>query len=194
MASVGDAIFVSGTVNEHTRFQVIRPLQTIVDPDTGKPLAQTSLRVGTAQLLRAGSDAMHQFKVTSSDAEILLGDRLVPLVNLEQQRWLPHPTPAVWGRVGAVLKGAKWASVNDIVAINRGLRQGLDTGSVVAVVRHVKIYSQANQPAPNASMPDEIATLLIFDVSDQAALAVVMRARDTFTIGDTVESVDRDVR
>jgi hypothetical protein len=194
MASMGDAIFVSGTVNEHTRFQVIRPLQTIVDPDTGKPLALTSLRVGTAQLLRAGSDAMHQFKVTSSDAEILVGDRLVPLVNLEQQRWIPHPTPAVWGRVAAVLKGAKWASLNDIVAINRGLRQGLDTGSVVAVVRHVKIYSQANQPAPNASMPDEIATLLIFDVSDEAALAVVMRARDTFTIGDTIESVDRDVR
>jgi ABC-type thiamin/hydroxymethylpyrimidine transport system permease subunit len=137
---------------------------------------------------------MHQFKVTSSDAEILVGDRLVPLVNLEQQRWIPHPTPAVWGRVAAVLKGAKWASLNDIVAINRGLRQGLDTGSVVAVVRHVKIYSQANQPAPNASMPDEIATLLIFDVSDEAALAVVMRARDTFTIGDTIESVDRDVR
>jgi hypothetical protein len=43
-------------------------------------------------------------------------------------------------------------------------------------------------------MPDEIATLLIFDVSDEAALAVVMRARDTFTIGDTIESVDRDVR
>jgi hypothetical protein len=84
--------------------------------------------------------------------------------------------------------------LNDIVAINRGLRQGLDTGSVVAVVRHDKIYGQANQPEPNASMPDEIATLLVFDVSDEAALAVVMRARDTFTIGDAIESVDRDVR
>ena len=194
MASMGDAIFVSGTLDEHTRFQVIRPLQTIVDPETGKPLALTSLRVGTAHLLKAGSDAMHQFKVTSSDAEILVGDRLVPLVNLEQQQWLPHPTPAVSGRVASVLRGATWASVSDIVAINRGQRQGLDTGSVVAVVRHVKIYGKTKQPAPNASMPDEIATLLVFDVTDEAALAVVMRAKDTFTIGDTVESVDKDVR
>lgn len=194
MASMGDAIFVSGTLDEHTRFQVIRPLHTIVDPETGKPLALTSLRVGTAHLLRAGSDAMHQFKVTSSDAEILVGDRLVPLVNLEQQQWLPHPTPAVSGRVASVLRGATWASVNDIVAINRGQRQGLDTGSVVAVVRHVKIYGKTKQPAPNASMPNEIATLLVFDVTDEAALAVVMRAKDTFTIGDTVESVDKDVR
>ncbi len=194
MASMGDAIFVSGTLNEHTRFQVIRPLQTIVDPETGKPLALTSLRVGTAHLLSAGSDAMHQFKVTSSDAEILVGDRLVPLVNFEQQQWLPHPTPAVSGRVASVLRSATWASVNDIVAINRGQRQGLDTGSVVAVVRHVKIYGKTKQPALNASMPDEIATLLVFDVTDEAALAVVMRAKDTFTIGDTVESVDKDVR
>ena len=194
MAAMGDAIFVSGTVNDQPLFQVIRPLQTITDPDTGKPLALNSLRVGTAHLLKAGSDAMHQFKVVSSDAEILIGDRLVPLANSEQQRWLPHPTPAVSGRVASVLRGATWASVNDIVAINRGRHQGLDAGSVVAVVRHVRIYGEANQPVPNAFMPDEIATLLVFDVADEAALAVVMRARDAFTIGDAIASVDKDVR
>jgi hypothetical protein len=194
MAAMGDAILVSGALNDQTLFQVIRPLQTIADPDTGKPLALTSLRVGTAHLLRLGSDGMHQFKVASSDAEILLGDRLVPLINREQQRWLPHPTPALSGRVAAVLRGATWASVNDVVAINRGLRQGLDNGSVVAVVRHVRIHRRAKQPTLNVFMPDDIATLLVFDVADEAALALVMRARDSFTIGDTVESVDEGVR
>jgi len=194
IAAMGDAIFVSGTLNDHTLFQVIRPLQTITDPDTGKPLALTSLRVGTAHLLRAGSDAVHQFKVTSSDAEILAGDRLIPLANLEQQRWSPHPARAVSGRVASVLRGATWVSVNDVVAINRGLRQGLDAGSIVAVVRHVKIYNDARPSAQQAFIPEEIASLLVFHAADEAALAVVMRAKDTFTIGDTIESADGDVR
>jgi len=194
MAAMGDAIFVSGSLSDHTLFQVIRPLQTITDPDTGRPLALTSLRVGTAHLLRAGSDAMHQFKVASSDTEILAGDRLVPLANLEQQQWLPHPARAVSGRVASVLRGETWASVNDVVAINRGLRQGLDAGSVVAVVRRVRIYNDANASAQYVFMPEEIASLLVFDVADEAALAVVMRAKDTFTIGDMIESADGDVR
>ena len=194
MAAVGDTIFVSGPVNDHTLFQVIRPLQTVADPDTGKALALSSLRVGMAQRLGAGSDTVHRFQVTASDAEIMMGDRLIPWVDLDQQRWLPHPAPAISGRVASVLRGSTWASVNDVVAINRGLRQGLDTGSVVAVVRQVRIYDDANQRAPQTFMPEAIATLLVFDVADAAALAVVMRAKDSFTSGDTVESVDKDVR
>ena len=194
MAAKGDTIFVSGSVDDHALFQIIRPMQTIVDPDTGKPLALTSLRMGTASLLRRGSDAMHQFKVVSSDAEILIGDRLAPLPNLEQQRWLPHPAPALSGRVASVLRGATWASVNDVLAINRGRRQGLDAGSVVAVMRQVKIYTDDRPSTQNTFMPEEIASLLVFDVADEAALAVVMRAKDTFTIGDAVTSVNGDMR
>ena len=194
IAATGDTIFVSGPVNDHAIFQVIRPLRTVTDPDTGKALALTSLRVGIAHRLGAGSDSVHAFKVVTSDAEIMIGDRLIPWVALEQPRWLPHPAPPVSGRVASVLRGSTWAGVNDVVAINRGLRQGLDIGSVVTVVRQVKIYDDAHQRPTHTVMPDAIATLLIFDVAEAAALAVVMHAKDTFTIGDTVESVDKDVR
>lgn len=194
MAARGDTIFVSGAVDDHTLFQIIRPVQTIADPDTGKPLALTSLRVGTAQLLRRVSDATHPFKVESSDAEILVGDRLVPLLTSEQQSWVPHPAPAISGRIASVLRGATWASVNDVIAINRGLRQGLDAGSVVIVVRHVKIYNDVRPNTRAAFMTEEIASLLVFDVADEAALAVVIRAKDTFRIGDMVASVDGDMQ
>jgi len=139
MAALGDTILVSGSLEDLTWFQIIRPMQTIADPDTGKPLALAGLRVGAAYLLRQGPDALHQFRVVSSDTEILIGDRLVPSPNRDRQRWLPHPAPAVSGRVASVLRGATWASVNDVIAINRGLRQGLDAGSVVAVVRCMQI-------------------------------------------------------
>ena len=114
MAAMGDKIFVSGPVSDHTLFQVIRPLQTVTDPDTGKPLALTSLRVGIARRLDSGSDARHAFKLTASDAEIMIGDRLIPWAELEQQRWWPHPAPAVSGRVAAVIRGSTWASVSSL--------------------------------------------------------------------------------
>lgn len=193
MAAVGDTIFVSGPLDGHAQFQIIRPLQNITDPETNQPLALTSLRIGTVAL-QSTVDAMHSFRVTSSDTEIRIGDRLIPSINVAQPAWLPHPAAAVAGRVAAVLKGATWASVSDIVAINRGAQHGLDAGSVVAVVRRVRIHADASQANPSSSTPEEIAALLVFDVADHASLAVVMRASDTFMTGATIESMDRNAR
>lgn len=192
MAAAGDILFVSGALADQADFQLIRPLQNIVDPETRQALALTGLRVGTVSVEKAGADTMHQFRVRSSDTEVRTGDLLVPWTKLAPQRWLPHPAAAdVTGRVAAVLRGASWASLNDIVAINRGTQHGLDAGSVVAVMRQVRIAANDSHSIPGSFTPEEIAALLVFDVADQAALAIVMRASDTFTIGDAIESVDR---
>ena len=192
MAAAGDTIFVSGELDGQAEFQLIRPLQNIADPLTKQALALSGLRVGTVSLEKTSAGSMHQFRVRSSDTEIRTGDRLIPWESLTPQRWLPHPAAAaVNGHVAAVLRGASWASLNDIVAINLGTQHGLDAGSVVAVTRHVRIAANDNHSIPGSFAPEEIAALLVFDVADKAALAVVMRARDTFTIGDTVESLDR---
>ncbi len=195
MAAAGDTLFVSGAIEDQAEFQLVRPLQNIADPETKQALALTALRVGTVSLEKAGADTMHQFKVRSSDTEIRTGDRLIPWTKLTPQPWLPHPAAAaVTGRVAAVLRGASWASLNDIVAINRGARHGLDAGSVIAVIRHVRIAAHDSHPISGSFTPEEVAALLVFDVADKAALAVVMRASDTFTIGDAIESVDRQAR
>lgn len=194
MAAVSDAVIVSGSLEGQTVFQVIRPLQSVADPDTGRPLALSSLQVGTVYLESAGSKGTHQFRVASSLTEILIGDRLIPLAKLAQAQWVPHPARAFKGRIAAVLRGTKWAGAHDIVAINRGTHAGLDAGSVIAVAREARIPVHAGNYHPTVFAPEKIATLLVFDVTDHAALAVVMRASDTFTIGDAVESVDGSAR
>lgn len=195
MAAAGDTLFVAGALEGQAEFQLIRPLHNIADPETKQALALTALRVGTVSLEKTGVDTMHQFRVRSSDTEIRTGDRLIPWTKLTPQPWLPHPAAAaVTGRVAAVLRGASWASLNDIVAINRGAQHGLDAGSVIAVIRHVRIRAHDSHSISGSFTPEEVAALLVFDVADKAALAVVMRASDTFTIGDAIESVDRHAR
>ena len=195
MAAAGDTVFVSGALEGQAEFQLIRPLQHIADPETKQTLALTGLRVGTVSLEKAGAETMHQFRVRSSDTEIRTGDRLIPWTKLTPPPWLPHPAAAaVTGRVAAVLRGASWASLNDIVAINRGSQHGLDAGSVIAVIRHVRIAANDSHAISGSITPEEVAALLVFDVADKASLAVVMRASDTFTIGDAIESVDRNAR
>lgn len=190
MAAVSDAVIVSGSLQGQTLFQVIRPLQNVADPDTGLPLALSSLQVGTVSLEGAGSQGTHHFRVASSLTEILTGDRLIPLAKPAQAQWVPHPARAFSGRIAAVLRGTKWAGTHDIVAINRGTYAGLDAGSVIAVARQARIPVLTGHYPPTVLTPEKIATLLVFDVTDHAALAVVIRASDTFTIGDAVESVD----
>ncbi len=103
---------------------------------------------------------------------------------------VPHAAGAVQGRIAAVLHDSGWASPQQIVALNRGARHGLNAGSVVQVVRPVRIGPHDAPPpitptliTPALGIDDTLATLLVVDVLDHAALAIVMRATDTFGAG-----------
>lgn len=189
MASAGDTIVASGVLGSHTLFQVIRPAQAVTDPEDGRTLGLAGLFIGSVRRQSTNEGEPHEFSVITSDSEILIGDRLVPSLATESPAWWPHAAAGVAGHIAAVLRGARWASTNDIVAINRGTQHGLDTGSVMAVVRKPAIHADARHPVPPKPRSEEVATLLVFDVAERAALALVTRARDALTVGDRVESI-----
>jgi hypothetical protein len=81
--------------------------------------------------------------------------------------------------------------MHDIVVINRGSAHGLDPGSVVKVVRHVRIRSNENSLL-NSINNKAIGTLLVFKVQERISLAMIMQARDAITIGDSIISPDTE--
>ena len=186
LAAEGDPVFVRGELGGQLRFDVIRPSAPIIDPDSHKVLGMVSRKVGRARLASRGT-LSHRFIVTASEAELQPGDRLVP--ETEAQHWptLIHPSKAPAGKLVGILHEGRWAGPNDIVVLNRGAEQGLDSGSVLRVARHVRI--RADETLQTIHDPEEaqsIALLLVLGVSDRISVAVVMRSRDTVTIGDMV--------
>lgn len=182
MAGKHDLIFVRGELGLLTEFSVLRGGDPIIDPQTNTFLAYAVRRVGTVSLLQSGSaDGPHRFQVTTSDAELQPGDRLLPAMPAVDIT--PHTGSPLRGQVASVLRGSLWASTHDVVAINRGKRHGLEAGRILAVVKGMKFGGHdAVMPVPG----EQIATLLVFDVGDSVALASVMHASDTLSVGDTV--------
>lgn len=186
LASPGDIALVDGKLPPQATLDVVRMLNPVLDPDDGSMLGVPLLRVGRAHLL--SSDGLHRFRILEADSELMAGDLLVPVESRSAPELAPHPAPALEGKVAAVLRDSRWAAQRDVVALNRGRRNGLEAGSVVGVMKPVRIGG--NDSRQN-SASQQIAALLVFAVYDRAAFALVMRSNDVFSAGDLIDAPGR---
>jgi hypothetical protein len=131
IAGTGDEIYVK-KLNGATGavYSVMHVDELLKDPDSGRNLGYLAIYTGTAQLMRPGAVA----KAMLSDAarETLQGDVLIREDGANSSDFKPHPPirPVV-GRVVAVVEGEDLSGQYDVVALNRGAKDGLDRGTVL---------------------------------------------------------------
>ena len=190
MAGEGDSIFVrgdlGGDLGDEQRFDVVRPSAPITDPDTHEALGIVSRTVGRVRLAARGA-LTHRFVVTTSEVEMQAGDRLVRIAEPLPSPTLIRASAAPAGKLASILHEGRWAGTNDLVVLNRGESHGISPGSVVRVARHVRI--RADEPSQMLHSSEEvqsIALLLVLGVAERISVAMVMRSRDTITVGDLV--------
>jgi hypothetical protein len=72
------------------------------------------------------------------------------------------------------------------VALNRGTRDGLERGHVLALWRDGRVVRDMTLPdKPDMKLPDERQGLLfVFRVFDRMSYALIMRTQDAVRIGD----------
>jgi hypothetical protein len=190
-----DTVYAKGDLGSQKTFNVVRSAAPVIDPENGTTLAYTMQRVATVSLVQPGTQASeaHRLVVADSISELRLGDRLLPFQPASALPPLHYPDKAVSGQLAAVLKGSRWASRYDLVAINRGKLHGLDAGSLLSVMKQVKISAHEAGNLPTMSLPPEtVGTLLVFDVADLVSYAVLMHSRDTVAPGDAVQTIPAD--
>lgn len=202
MAGAGDMVYVrsmaKGAPQRSLSGELRRPLAPVTDPDTGTLIALATRRVGRAVWLRGTPDGLQALRITEASEEVVAGDLLVDAREPEGEggSLVPHAATNIQGRVAAILHDGRWATLQDVVALNRGSRHGLDAGCVVNVVRPVRIGSHEfpQAPVPSPELDEPVATLLVVEVLDHAALAIVMRAQEPFTTGAAIASPDGATR
>ncbi len=186
LAAEGDTIVARGEVGNQRRFDVIRASLPIIDPDSRQVLGMVGRKIGSATLSARGT-LSHRLMVTASNAELQAGDRLMPVSEAVSSPVSIHPSEAPAGKLAAILHEGRWAGTNDMVVVNRGAEHGLTGGSVVRVARQARI--RADESMQSNHGPEEsqsIALLLVLAVADRLSVAVVMRSRDTVTVGDII--------
>jgi hypothetical protein len=198
MVSRGETAYVRGDLKGARDFRLFRELVPLADPVTREVLGFEGRYVGTAELTRPGGNVTGgdgrpalvpaTFRVTSTRIEAVVGDRLSPVPQQELVAYVPRsPSQPVDGRIVSVYGDGVRAGQNHIVAINRGQRDGIERGHVLALWRAGKAAFDPTQGGAKTpiQLPDERHGLLfVFRVFDRVSYALILNVADPVVPGD----------
>jgi hypothetical protein len=196
--SRGETAYVRGDLKGVRDFRVFRQAIPLKDPDSEEILGYEARYVGTAEFVRDGGlqaslDGKSAqivpatFKMTSMRQEAGIGDRLAPVPQRDYTAYVPHaPAQAIKGRIITIYGEAISAGQNQIVTINRGTKEGIERGHVLALWRDGTRVPDTTDPAkPLMKLPDErIGTLFVFRVFDRVSYALIIQSEDPVKPGD----------
>ncbi|HJV96832.1 MAG TPA: peptidoglycan-binding protein, partial [Albitalea sp.] len=197
LLSRGDTAYVLGELGNERAFRIFREPKALKDPATGELLGYEAAYVGAADAVRPGDthDAITgkaeiipaTFTVTSIRQEANVGDRLAPVPQRELTNYAPHaPASPMAGQIASLYGDALTAGQNQIVALNRGARDGMERGHVLALWRAGEHVIDKTDPArPTIKLPDERhGTLFVFRVFDRMSYALILSVKDPVKVGD----------
>lgn len=186
-------------------FRVFRNATPLKDPATGELLGYEAAYLGKAQLKRGQSveSQLDQGKeipniipatidIVAASEEIRAGDRLVPEPPRQLLTYAPRaPEQIINGRIVSVYGNAvEFAAQNQVVVINKGTRDGIEPGHVLAILKNGEtIVDRAGAPDDTGKavlkLPNErIGLLMVFRPFEKASYALVLEINDAPKIGD----------
>lgn len=190
ISGAGDTVFVRGDVSAVPDYRLVRSDTVLEDPLTGERLGSFVLDIGAAGAGNARSDdELTAMRVTQMRQEIRVGDRLLPVVETHLNvHYLPQAPGAVIenGFMIAVAGGLTQIGPMDIVVINRGAREGLRVGDVLAIEQ---AGPSLEDPVTGREvrLPDTRAgVLMAFAVYERASFGLVLEANRAMAVGDRV--------
>ena len=197
LASRGESVYVRGDMDAARDWQLFRQPKPLIDPATGETLGFEARYVGSAELVRkgevrSGADGKPEIvpstvTITQLREEAAVGDRLAPLPPRDYEAFAPHsPATPLAGQIIAVYGDGLNAGQNQIVSLNRGARDGMERGHVLALWHNGgrKIDTTSSDKAVLV-LPDERQGLLfVFRVFDRVSYALILQVQDPVTQGD----------
>jgi hypothetical protein len=197
LLSRGDTAYVRGELGGKNNFRIFREPKPLKDPTTGEVLGYEAVYVGSAESVRPGetrngADGKPEivpatFAVTSIRQEANIGDRLAPVPEREFSNYAPHaPSSPLSGQIASLYGDAMTAGQNQIVALNRGARDGVERGHVFALWRTgEKVIDRTDPSRPTIKLPDERhGMLFVFRVFDRMSYALILSVKEPVKPGD----------
>jgi hypothetical protein len=218
LMGAGSRAYARGIDGEVGQFwQVFRPGEPLTDPDTQEPLGYEAVYLGEARVVRPGEVSV--LEIVKSNQEMYIGDRMFPAPKPSFTQYVPHPPQEpVHGRVISAYGGLAEVGTNSVVTLNRGTRDGIEVGTVLAVYRSPESSSSVRYtssepisgfrntplwgrqgptgrddsikaPLPEADLPPERHGLLfVFRTFDKVSYALVMQANAPIHVLDLVQN------
>jgi hypothetical protein len=197
-------------------WQVFRPGGELIDPDTQERLGYEAIYLGEARVVKPG--AVSVLEIVKSNQEMYVGDRMFPAPKPQFTSYVPHaPGQKVQGRVISAYGGLAEVGANSVVTLNRGSRDGLEVGHVLAVfrspesatnTRYTPVFAgdlrstplwgrqgpTGDDPTLTAAFPEvdlppeRHALVFVFRTFDKVSYALVMQASAPINVLDYIRT------
>jgi hypothetical protein len=197
----GDTVYARGfkdPVELGMHYNLVRVGDPLRDPDDNRVVGYNGVFTGSGHVTRVGDPAT--LIMTESTRETYPGDKLfaggidVPLDFVPSS-----PKTKVNGRIMAVSDGVTVIGQYEVVVINRGIRDGLAPGNVLAVfatgetvrdnVSKGFLSGVSSLVATKVRLPDErTGTFMVFKTFDRMSYGLIMEAKDIIRVADHVEN------
>jgi hypothetical protein len=190
--SAGDTAFAKGVVwEEQAGWGVYRPGRTLTDPDTKELLGREAIYLGDAQISEFGE--VSTVLLTKAIQEIAPGDRLAKTPASQSLSYVPHaPGNSIKGRVIAGPDDSvSEIGSKQVVIINRGSREGIEIGHVLALYRDRPSVTPANAVDPNEKVrlpPERYGVIFVFRVFEKVSYGLVLNSTRPVNVLDVVQT------
>lgn len=183
-------------------FRVFRNATPLKDPVSGEVLGYEAQYVGKALLARSettqssvDADGKARTDIVPATIDIVVakeemrvGDRLLPEPPLQLQSYVPHaPTDPVEARIVSIYGSAVVnAAQNQVVSINRGRRDGIESGHVLAIMTDgARLLDKTDAKPTQLKLPDERnGLLMVFRTFEKVSYALVLDITHGVKVGD----------
>ncbi|EAQ97575.1 LysM peptidoglycan-binding domain-containing protein [Congregibacter litoralis] len=188
----GDTIYGRGYFPEDERaYGIYRAGDVYRDPLTLEVLGYQAQDIGNAQAKSSLSDPVVELEVTRVTEEVRITDRLLPLDERILDATFQPRAPGVDiedAFMIAVDGGVTQIGTWDIVVLNKGAREGLEVGHVLAIYQTGEVvFDEVAQT--NVSLPDVRAGLtMVFEVAEKASYALVLKSNRPLKVMDKVKN------
>ena len=170
MLGAGDLAYATSDGSDSVNWKIVRPGNVLKDPDTKEVLGYEVTYLGEARTQIVGNP--QRVLITSAAQEIQAKDRLIPDSDNYSFRYVPHaPVSSINGKVIAIYGGMSEAGQYTTIIINKGSRDGVDEGMVLAAYKN-------GGKVDDIVLPDARSGLvMVYRVFDKVAYALVMQTK-----------------
>jgi len=189
ITGAGDTVYARGSIGGAEKMGVYRSSKSYVDPETDEFLGLEAKAIATTTV-EAVTGEVIALTVNRSNEELRQGDRLLATEDrVINSTFTPSkPDHEINGQMIAVASGVGNIGQYNVVAINRGEREGVKEGNVLAIyksgglVRDPFTKEKIELPSQRAGL------LMVFRVFEKVSYGLILKTSRPLAVMDEVRT------
>lgn len=184
MLGDGDKVYMAlkNRVENGEILSVFKPTREILHPVTKKSLGHKIERLGHIKVL-GFSEGITSGEIIESFNVISRGDKVRPMEHLPEEIAIKEVSMPLEGRIVTSMEELSVYGQNDVVYIDLGRNDGVETGFIFTVYKPAHKKGQYTLPA------ETIGRLLVFQVKDMTSTALIIDAVQEIREGEHIKAV-----